>query len=123
MKKIYGFKVLLNEEVVCRAGFEEGNSVVTCILSSVRRKDDASEELNLSIGGLISDSDQNASWYNNNNLQEDDKISIEIISSDFDPPASIKSKISEKDIAAHQLKNQLKHYYKLKEELKEYLDE
>ena len=119
MKKIYGFKVLINEELVCRAGFEEGNSVVTCILSSVRRKDDASEELNLSIGGLISDSDQNASWYNNNNLQEGDKISIEIISSDFDPPASIKPKISEKDIVAHQLK----YYYLLKEELKEYLDE
>ena len=123
MKKIHGFKVLLNEELVCRAGFEQGDSVVTCILSSIRRKDDASEELNLSIGGLISDSGQNASWYNNNNLQEGDKISIEIISSDFDPPASINPKISEKDIEAHQLKNKLKHYYILKEELKEYLDE
>jgi hypothetical protein len=123
MKKIYGFKVLINEKLICRAGFEDKNSVVTCILSSLRRKDDVSEELNLSIGGLISDSDQNASWYNNNNLQEGDKISIEIISSDFDPPATIKPKLSEKDIAAHQLKYQLKHYYKLKEELKEYLDE
>jgi hypothetical protein len=56
-------------------------------------------------------------------LQDGDKISIEIISSDFDPPTSIKPKISEKDIVAHQLKYQLKHYYKLKEELKEHLDE
>ena len=85
MKKIFGFKVLINEELICRAGFENENSVVTCILDSIRRQNDDSEELNISISGLNSDTNQRADWFNNK-LQKGDKISIEIISDNFDTP-------------------------------------
>lgn len=40
---------------ICRAGFENKNSVLTCILDSIKRENDDSEELNISIAGLNSD--------------------------------------------------------------------
>ena len=119
MKKIYGFKVLLNEELVCRAGFEEENAVVTCILATVRREWQDTEELTMSVGGMLSDTEQHATWYNNFDLKEGDKISFEVITSDFDTPAIMKERMSEE----HALANKLKHYYILKEELKEHLKE
>ena len=118
IKKIYGFKVLINEELICRAGFENENSVVTCILDSIGGKNDDSEELNISICGLNSDTNQRADWYENN-LQEGDKISIEIISDNFDTPSSIREPKSEKDIIAQELK----YFNKLKAELKDHLKE
>lgn len=116
MKKIFGFKVLINDEIICRAGFENENAVVTCILDSIRRKNDDSEELNITIGGLNSDTNQHVDWYKNN-LQEGDKISIEIISNDFDTPSLIRERMSEKDIIARKLE----YFNKLKTELKDYL--
>ena len=118
IKKIYGFKVLINEELICRAGFENENSVVTCILDSIGGKNDDSEELNISICGLNSDTNQRADLYENN-LQEGDKISIEIISDNFDTPSSIREPKSEKDIIAQELK----YFNKLKAELKDHLKE
>ena len=119
MKKIYGFKVLLNEALVCRAGFEEENAVVNCNLVTVRRLGEEVEELYMSVGGLLSDTEQHASWYNNYDLKEGDKILFEVISGDFDSPKIMKERMSEE----HALANKLKHYYILKEELKEHLKE
>lgn len=118
MKNKFGFQVLINGKKICRAGFENENAIVTCILDSVRREKDNSEELNISISGLNSDTQQHANWFSNK-LQEGDKISIEIISNNFDTPISISKAFSEKDI----LSQKLKYYHKLKEELKDYLKE
>jgi len=118
MKRIFGFKVLLNEELICRAGFENENSVVTCILNSIRRKDDDSEELDITVGGLNSDTNQHVDWHKNN-LQAGDKISIEIISDNFDTPSSIRERMSKKDLIAQKLE----YFHKLKAELKDHLKE
>lgn len=118
MKKIFGFKVLINEETICRAGFENENSILTCILDSIRRKDDDSEELNISISGLNTDTNQSVAWIDNK-LKEGDKISIEIISDNFDTPYVIREPKSEKDIIAQKLK----YFNKLKAELKDHLKE
>ena len=118
MKKVFGFQVNINDKTICRAGFENENSIVTCILDSVRRKNDKSEQLNIAISGLNSDTHQHADWFKNK-LQEGDKISIEIISNNFDNPISITKAHSKKDI----LNQKLKSYHKLKEELKDYLEE
>jgi len=58
--------------------------------------------LNITISGLNYDSNQHANWLNNQ-LKEGDKISIEIISDDFDPPTSIRQSNSEKDLLAKKL--------------------
>ena len=119
MKKIYGFKVQINDKSICRAGFDKEDSVVNCSLTSVRRKGDEKEELDISVGGLISETEQYVSWYNNYSLEEGDKISFEVITSDFDAPSSMTKEISEEEQIAHKLKL----YKKLKEELKDYLEE
>ena len=115
---MFGFQININDNKICRAGFENENSIVTCILDSVRRKNDNSEELNISISGLNSDTYQHSKWFDNK-LQEGDKISIEIITNNFDSPISSSKAYSKKDI----LNQKLKSYYKLKEELKDYLEE
>lgn len=116
MKKIFGFKILINGKQICRPGFEKDNSVLSCILSSVRRENDESEELDISVSGLNSDTKEYASWYKGE-LNEKDKITIEVISDNFEPPTSIRKAKSEKDIIARKIKQ----YNKLKEELKEHL--
>ena len=90
MKKVFGFKVLINDKPICRAGFEKDNSVVTCILNSIRRERDESEILDINVGGLNSETEQYVDWFNGA-LQEGDKITIEIIKEDFDPPATIRN--------------------------------
>jgi hypothetical protein len=117
-RKAYGFKVILNDELICRAGFKKENSVVTCILDSVRRKNEDFEELNISIGGLNSETKENVNWFKKP-LQEGDNISVEIITDNFDAPSIKRKPISKKDA----LERKLKLFYKLKEELKEHLIE
>ena len=89
-KKIYGFKVQLNNKVVCRAGFDKENSVVSCIIDSIRRENDETEELNINVGGLNSDTNQYVDWFRNA-LKDGDKITIDVISGDFDSPVTIRN--------------------------------
>jgi len=118
MKKIFGFQVCINDEKICRAGFENKNSIVTCILDSVRRENDDAEELNLYIGGLNSDTHQSVRWLNGK-LEEGDKVSFEVISNNFDKPSSVSKAYSKQDI----INQKLRSYHKLKEELKDYLED
>lgn len=116
MKKIYGFQIKINEKKICRAGFEKENSVVSCILSSIRRAVDDSEELAINVGGLNSDTNQYVDWFDAK-LNLGDIITIEVISSDFDLPVSVRESKPKKDIIAQKLER----YHQLKEELKKYL--
>ncbi len=118
MKNIFGFKVLVNGEQICRAGFEKENSVVSCIFNSVRRENNNSEELDFSISGLNSDTKQHVTWHKGE-LEKGDKVSLEVILDNFDLPTSIREPKSEKDIIAQKIKQ----YNKLKKELKDYLKE
>ncbi len=116
MKKIFGFEVHINGKQICRAGFEKENSVLTCILSSVRRENNSSEELDISITGLNSETKQYATWHKRE-LEKGDRITLEVISDNFDSPTSIREPKPEKDIIARKIKQ----YNRLKEELKEHL--
>ncbi|WP_268034676.1 hypothetical protein [Algoriphagus sp. PAP.12] len=117
MKKIFGFKVSLNEQEICRAGFEKEDSIVTCILHSVRRANDESEELNMQIGGMNSETHQHFDWAIND-LNGGDIVTIEVISEKFDAPVSERPKLTEEEL----LNMKLKHYHRLKEELKDHID-
>lgn len=90
--------------------------MVTCIFNSVRRENLNLEELDFSVSGLNSDTKQHVTWHRGK-LEKGDKISLEIISDNFDLPISIREPKSEKDIIAQKIKQ----YNKLKEDLKEYL--
>jgi hypothetical protein len=116
--KNHGFEIKLNEEVLCRAGFENQHSVLHCIANSVRRKQDSEEHLDFSVGGLDSDANRHVDWVNRT-LKHGDKITIEVISGDFDPPVKVSVQKTEEFL----LEQKIKYFLKLKEELKEHLIE
>lgn len=117
MKNNFGFKVHINGHQICRAGFEKENSVVTCILTTVNRENDSSQELDISISGLNSETKQHVTWHKEN-LKKGDTIALEVITdNNFDKLTSISEPQSEKEIIARKMK-QLK---RLQEELKDYL--
>jgi hypothetical protein len=112
----HGFKVTLNSKPICRAGFENENSVLTCILTSSFLKNQNRNELDLSVSGLNSDTKQSANWFIGN-LKKGDKIELEVITEGFEVPKTIKKPISEEEI----IQKKIRQYNKLKEELKDHL--
>lgn len=112
----HGFKVTINNQTICRAGFENDNSVLTCILTSSFLKRQNRNELDFYVSGLNSDTQQRAKWFIGD-LQKGDKIELEVITDNFDPPKTLKEPLSKEEI----IEEKLKKYYKLQKELKEYL--
>lgn len=53
MSKSFGFEVSLNGNKIARAGIDNENYVITCILGAVYRND-GSNELYLNLGGMDS---------------------------------------------------------------------
>lgn len=120
--KNLGFKVQLNGEEKCRAGFDKKNYVTSCIFTSVNRKDN-SEGLDLSVGGLDSDENKQVSWYYSD-LQIGDKILIEIIDTPFDPPVFYSDMRTAEEVAQQkeeELKQKIAYFYALREELGEHI--
>lgn len=114
--KNYGFEVEINGEIQTRAGFDNQFYVLTAIFTSLKRKLDNSEALDLKIGGLNSDTDQHMDWLSRD-LVLGDEIRLRVIDSNFDKPLSVR-KLDMKQIV---LENKIRHYYALKEELKDHL--
>ncbi|GAA4291989.1 hypothetical protein [Aestuariibaculum suncheonense] len=111
-----GFRVSLNDELLTNAGLEDQNFIISCILNSFRREHHPEEGLELSVSGLISETQQHVKWVNSP-LKRGDKITIEVIDNGFDQPVSISESKSEEEL----LKGKLRAYHKLKEELKDYI--
>lgn len=112
----HGFKVTINNKTICRAGFENDNSVLTCILTSSFLKKQNRNELDFYVSGLNSDTQQRAKWFIGD-LQKGDKIELEIITDNFEKPNTLTEGVTKEEI----IDRKLKQYHKLKEELKEYL--
>lgn len=117
MEKKYGFEVSLNGSKLARTGIQKEHYVISCILTAVHRKD-GSSELTMTLGGLDSEAHQHVCWQDAN-LKVGDKITIEVIDGQFDPPLHKSTGYSEEQIR----ENKIKHYLQLKEELKDYLAE
>jgi len=113
----YGFEIELNGKKLVRAGFNCRHYVISCILNSLRRDRDESEELHISVGGLDIKADQHVDWARED-LKLGDTLSIKVIDGNFDNPVTYAERVSEEE----ELKRKLDYYYQLKEELKEYLD-
>jgi hypothetical protein len=111
----YGFEVQVNGEQLCKAGIDTDGHVVTCILDSLRRINEP-DEVRLTVSGLNSVSGEYPEWVKQE-LKDGDTITIKVITQDFDAPNRIRPTISKEMM----LENKLQYYYKLREELKEYL--
>jgi hypothetical protein len=113
----YGFEIYLNDNYLCRAGFENPYHILTLVLTSLRRTDNY-EDLALQVSGLDSDTRVRPDWINRE-LKNGDRISIQIITDKFDKPSKFKE-VESKEI---DLKRKIEYYHKLKEELKEHLED
>ena len=114
----YGFEIEVNGKKVRRAGFDNTYFVVSCILHSLHRKFDKSKEVVLHVGGLNSETEEHVDWFGKD-LELGDKITVEVIDGPFDEPVPRKTQWSEEEMP----KRKIEHYYALKEELKEHLNE
>jgi len=116
MKRSIGFEVSLNGAKIARAGIDNKNYVITCILGAVYRND-GSNELYLSVGGMDSVEKVYLDWQGAD-LKKGDKIIVEVIDDDFDKPLNIRSNES---LEKQSIEDKLKYFHRLKEELKDYL--
>ena len=66
------------------------------MVNSIRREGEEKEELEVSVGGLNFETEQNGSWFMNSNLKEGDKVSFEIITSAFNKPNRREQRYKEK---------------------------
>ncbi len=114
-----GFEVKLNGKLLTKAGLQNNHGVLSCILDATFRKTDKKQELWLNVSGLNSDTNQYTKWIISEELEEDDIVSIKIINGPFDKP----SKLVERKAKERTLKEKLKVYHQLKEELKDHLEE
>lgn len=115
-----GINVKINGRQICKAGFDKENFVLTTMVTLVHREG-GSEGRTLSVGGLDSDASEHLNWYHDH-ISRGDRITFEVIEGPFDPPLTPKT---EDETATEECDQQreLKRYYQLKEELKEYINE
>lgn len=112
-----GFEVKLNDKLLCKAGFENNEHVVSCVIDAVFRKDAEKQKLQLNVTGLNAKTNQHNKWVISQLLKENDIISIKVVKGDFDDPILVDKKRSDEFL----LEQKIKTYHKLKEELKEHL--
>jgi len=112
----YGFEVKLNGKKISRAGLDKDDYVITCHVTALKFQD--RENIDLKVSGMNSTTQTYLKWTEFVPLKKGDKISIKVITEDFDVPS-----VTGTSKPGKELENKIKHYYKLKEELKDYLKE
>ena len=91
------FEVFLNGDRLCLAGIA-GRCVLTVIIGHVKGKVDPVDELDLQVGGLISDTNEHVTW-STKQLNTDDEVRVRIIESDSaDEPTERMAQDSEQDL-------------------------
>ena len=110
-------KVSINEAKPVIAGFSDNENVLSCIVDKVVRNGEDREVIHLRFAGM----DKNNVHYTwiNSSIDIGDKIEISIMETDqIDEPVSIESeKQNDDDI----IQSKLKSFYRLQEELKDYI--
>jgi len=116
-----GFKVYLNDKHVSTYGLDRGGSV-TQILSLRNDEEQQSVTINLDCGAFTSDTQEHYKWIQKE-LNPNDNIKVEIVENPTcDPPQKVFPH-DNSELNAFALKSKLNTYYKLKEELKDYLEQ
>ncbi|PRY48031.1 hypothetical protein B0I27_11718 [Arcticibacter pallidicorallinus] len=109
------YEVYKNGTLLCKAGLDTEAGVLTGILTWVRRTD-GSESNTLSVSGLNSQENISLSWVDEQ-VEAGDEITIKVTDDTEFSEASIRPPF---DAERHQ-RDKIKAYYRLKEELKDYL--
>ena len=111
------YEVYKNGELLCKAGLDSEFGVLNTILTWVKRKD-GSESLDLDVSGLDSVDNKSLRWVKES-LASGDEISIKITENTEYTESTARPPFDKERYR----EDQIKHYYRLKEELKDYLKE
>lgn len=85
--KTNGFEIKLNDQRICRAGFYTDRHHLTCMLHIVKHADQGADQVGITVGGSEGPTLKLVNWVEQT-LQKGDKITIQIVSGDYDPPRS-----------------------------------
>jgi len=112
------FEIFLNGTRLNVAGIKSEAGVLTSIVTWVKRKNENNDEIFLDVSGSDSSQQKSLKWIDTK-LHLNDEIHIKITGNDqIDQP-----EIKKADYHAALLESKLKSYYRLKEELKDHIDE
>jgi len=113
-----GINIKINGEQITRAGFNKAHYVLHAMAAFARRRG-SNDEFGFHVGGLDSDAESHVDWLNTT-LHLGDIVTLEIVKGPFDPLEPNQPPVfSEED----QLKYELALFYRLEEELKDYIEE
>ncbi|MEZ4827547.1 MAG: hypothetical protein R3C61_14885 [Bacteroidia bacterium] len=82
-----GFEIKLNDKLLCRAGFTSARYHLTCMLHVIKHPNRPSGQTEIIVGGTEGNTLKLINWVEKP-LHEGDKITVRIISGDFDTPQS-----------------------------------
>jgi hypothetical protein len=113
-----GINIRINGEQITRAGFNKAHYVLHAMAAFARRRG-SNDAFGFHVGGLDSDANSHVDWLKTT-LNLGDLVTFEIVKGPFDPSEShVQPAVSEED----QLKYELELFYRLKEELKDHIEE
>ncbi|QQT56116.1 hypothetical protein I6I98_12980 [Sphingobacterium multivorum] len=113
-----GINIRINGEQITRAGFNKAHYVLHAMAAFARRRG-RNDAFGFHVGGLDSDANINVDWLNTA-LKLGDIVTLEIVKGPFAPSEPhLPPVVSEED----QLKYELELFYRLKEELKDHINE
>lgn len=113
-----GINIKINGEQITKAGFNESHYVLHAMAALARRRG-RNDAFGFHVGGLDSDANSHVDWLNTT-LNLGDIVTLEIVKGPFAPSEpQLPPVISEED----QLKYELELFYRLKEELKDHIEE
>ncbi|WP_286848865.1 MULTISPECIES: hypothetical protein [Sphingobacterium] len=113
-----GINIRINGEQITRAGFNKAHYVLHAMAAFARRRGH-NDAFGFHVGGLDSDANIHVDWLNAT-LNLGDIVTLEIVKGPFDPSEPHLSRVvSEED----QLNYELELFYRLKEELKDHINE
>ncbi|WP_343558999.1 hypothetical protein [Sphingobacterium sp.] len=113
-----GINIKINGEQTIRTGFNKAHYVLHAMAAFARRQG-SNEEFGFHVGGLDSDAVEDVDWLNTS-LNLGDLVTLEIVKGPFDPSKPYKFQIPSEE---EQLKYELELFYRLKEELKDHIEE
>lgn len=111
------FEIILNGEKVSSASLNSEYGVITTIVTCIKRIGEEHETIELDISGLDSQTQNRWEWLSKE-LQNTDEITIKILpSGETEPPSIMTIEAMQKRM----LENNLKTFYRLREQLKDHI--
>lgn len=84
----HGFEIKINGERLCRAGFDAGQYGLICLIDLKKNLGKPTNEMEITVAGAEGETIKQIHWVMQQALRRGDRITIEVVSGNFDPPLS-----------------------------------